>query len=182
MTAPRQAEAGVTLIEVLVSLAIFAVIGIAWLSVLNTVARTGERTDGRVERLAEIDRAFLVIRRDLAEIAASGTRLADGALTFRRLAPDGALQMTYRLQDTTLIREITRDTAAPVAQHMLTGVASMEWQLLDAGRRWVAAWPPPGADGQRPGAAQLTLDLWRAGLDRPQTVTRLFPLPAGQGR
>ena len=42
MNAKRAGDAGLSLIEVLVSLAIFAVIGVAGLTVLDTVARTGE--------------------------------------------------------------------------------------------------------------------------------------------
>ena len=181
MTPARHGEAGVTLIEVLVSLAIFAVIGIAGLTVLDTVARTGARTDGRVERLAQIDRAFLVVRRDLAQIGPSDTRLAEGALTFRRLAGDRAFQVTYRIDDTALLRDIGQGSAAPMAQRMLTGVAAMRWRLLDARGDWIEDWPPAGT-AARPRAAELTLDLWRDGLDAPQTVTRVFPLPAGQGR
>ena len=77
MNAKRAGDAGLSLIEVLVSLAIFAVIGVAGLTVLDTVARTGENTEGRLERLADIDRAFLVIRRDLAQIAPIDVTLTD---------------------------------------------------------------------------------------------------------
>jgi general secretion pathway protein J len=182
MNETRHSDAGLTLIEVLVSLAIFAVIGVAGLTVLNTVARTGERTDGRLERLAEIDRAFLVIRRDLAQIEPSDTRLADDILRFQRLHSDGSWKVTYRLDDTTLIREISLDTTPPVAQQMLAGVASMEWRLMDSGRQMTDRWPVEGAPQQHPKAAELMLDVWREGRDLPQRVTRLFPLPAGQGR
>lgn len=182
MNETRHRDSGLTLIEVLVSLAIFAVIGVAGLTVLTTVARTGERTDGRLERLAEIDRAFLVIRRDLAQIEPSDTRLADGTLRFQRLHSDGSWKVTYRLDDTTLIREISLDTAPPVAQQVLSGVASIEWRLMDAGRQLTDTWPVEGAEQQRPKAAELMLDVWREERDMPQRVTRLFPLPAGQGQ
>lgn len=181
MSETRHHDAGLTLIEVLVSLAIFAVIGVAGLTVLNTVARTGERTDGRLERLAEIDRAFLVIRRDLAQIEPSDTRLADDTLRFQRLHTDGSQKVIYRLDDTTLIREISLDAASPVAQQMLAGVASMEWRLMDSSHQLTDTWPVEGAQ-QHPRAAELMLDVWREGRDLPQRVTRLFPLPAGQMR
>ncbi len=108
MTLDRHGEAGVTLIEVLVSLAIFAVIGIAGLTVLDTVARTGERTDGRLERLAEIDRAFLVIRRDLAQISGLDTQLNEEGLAFRRLDADGSFAVRYFSEDVDLNRQVRR--------------------------------------------------------------------------
>ena len=183
MTARRHGEAGVTLIEVLVSLAIFAVIGIAGLTVLDTVARTGERTDGRLDRLAEIDRAFLVIRRDLAQISGLDTRLNEDGLAFRRLDAEGSFAVRYHADDTDLTREIRRSDPTPMDQLLLTGVRDVQWRLLDGAKRWAPLWPPEGVSSpQRPLAAELTLEVTRNGMDLPQSVTRIFALPAGQGR
>lgn len=182
MNERRHHEAGLTLIEVLVSLAVFAVIGVAGLTVINAVARTGERTDGRLERLAEIDRAFLIIRRDLAQIKPSSIRLTEDNLEFLRLSSDGPWRVEYRLEDKTLIREITLDTATPVAQEMFKGVAAIQWRLMHEERRWVDEWPLAGAEQHTAKAAELMLDIWRDGQDASQPVTRLFPLVGGQGR
>ena len=53
--APLPRDAGLTLIELLVAMAIFAVIGVAGLAVLDTVLNVNARTDGRLERLAQVD-------------------------------------------------------------------------------------------------------------------------------
>lgn len=183
MRQPRRGDAGVTLIEVLVSLAIFAVIGLAGLAVLDTVARTGERTDGRLDRLSEIDRAFLIMRRDLAQATGVDTRLDSDALTFRRLHASGSLRVTYRIEDGTLRREVQTNSPQPVVQHMLPGVAAGGWRVLDNANQWTASWPPSGAaPSARPKAAELTLEIIRDGFAAPQSVTRLFVLPAGQAR
>ncbi len=183
MTLDRHGEAGVTLIEVLVSLAIFAVIGIAGLTVLDTVARTGERTDGRLERLAEIDRAFLVIRRDLAQISGLDTQLNEEGLAFRRLDADGSFAVRYFSEDVDLNRQVRRTDPTGMDQLLLTGVRDVRWRLLDASKRWTPLWPPEGISApQRPLAAELSLEVTRDGMDLPQSVTRIFPLPAGQGR
>lgn len=183
MTAPRQSDAGLTLIEVLVSLAIFAIIGIAGLAILTTVARTGERTEGRIDRLAQIDRAFLVIRRDLLQIGPAAVRLDDSGFGFRRLTGDDAVDVTFVVDDVTLVRRIGQGGDGAVDQALLPGVAAMRWRLLDGAQTWQPVWPPASAEAApRPRAAELTLDLWREGITRPETVTRLFILPAGQGR
>lgn len=183
MRPDRHHDAGVTLIEVLVSLAIFAVIGIAGLTVLDTVARTGERTDGRLERLAEIDRAFLVIRRDLAQISGLDTRLNDDGLAFRRLDAEGSFSVLYHADDSALTRQIKHSDPAPMDQLLLAGVRDVQWRLLDSSRRWTPLWPPEGVSApQRPLAAELSLEVTRDGMDLPQSVTRIFALPAGQGR
>lgn len=183
MNAKRSSDAGLSLIEVLVSLAIFAIIGIAGLAVLNTVARTGERTDGKLDRLAEIDRAFLVIRRDLAQVAAGNITLDGDVLTFRRAAQDQAVNVTYLLENTMLLRRIALPVGAPVDQQLLTQVTMAEWRLMDGRQSWQSGWPTgPNTPGNRPHAAELTLDLRSADAMSPQTITRLIVLPAGQSR
>ncbi|MDF1727665.1 MAG: type II secretion system protein GspJ [Sulfitobacter sp.] len=179
----RAPDAGLSLIEVLVSLTIFAVIGVAGLAVLNTVARTGERTEGRLERLADIDRTFLIIRRDLMQMQGAEVTLDGGSLRFRRQTEEDPVGVAYLLQEDRLTRQIDRPGQAEVDQLLLEGVARSEWSLMDAGRSWQQQWPP-GVDGPptRPRAAELALTLTVEGQGAPQTVTRLFTLMAGQGR
>jgi len=62
MTPIRDQEAGVTLIEMLVALSLFALVGIASFTTLDTILRVRERTDGRLEHLAQLDRAFADLR------------------------------------------------------------------------------------------------------------------------
>jgi len=183
MSKGRSPETGLSLIEVLVSLAIFALIGIAGLAVLNTVARTGERTDGRLDRLAELDRAFLVISRDLAQVTWAQMTLGDDALAFQRTGAPRPFKITLSLQDTTMIRRVDLGTSLPVDQHLLSGVATIQWRLLDHSKSWHAVWPPVALDPRtRPLAAELTLGIWRDGVEGTGSLTRLFPLPAGRGK
>ncbi len=180
MIRDRQGEAGVTLVEVLVSLAIFAVIGVAGLTVLDTVARTGDRIEGRLERLAEIDRAFLILKRDLAQVADGETRLSEDGLSFRRMTGAGPVRIQYRQEGVTLVRAVQSHGGAPVEQALLPDVTQSRWRALDADGRWRDTLVPEGADPVRAAAAELTLQIMRDA-DRPaQTVTRVFVLPAGR--
>ncbi len=187
MSQTRSPDAGLSLIEVLVSLAIFAVIGVAGLAVLDTISRTSERTEGRLERLADIDRAFLVIRRDLAQITRTQITLDADGIAFGRLRGDGdgSVRLAFALDGTTLTRQVDQAGADPVRQSLLNGVIAVEWRLLDGARRWHPVWPPAGADTTAyppPLAAELTLDILQPQSEAPQPVTRLIVLPAGQGR
>lgn len=177
----RVSDAGLSLIEVLVSLAIFAIIGVAGLAVLNTVSRTGERTDGRLDRLADIDRTFLILRRDLMQMDAASATLDAGVLRFLRPLKDGSVAVTYLSADGVLVRRIEGASSGDVDQRLLDDVSTALWQLMDGTGRWHAVWPPvAGDDPQRPHAAELSLDLSLEG-GQVGSIVRLFPLAAGQG-
>ena len=63
----RDTEAGLTLIEVLVALALFSLIGLAGFTMLDNILRVQSGTQGRLERLGQIDRALVIFSRDLQE-------------------------------------------------------------------------------------------------------------------
>ena len=60
---------GFTLIEVIIALSLFALIGVAGFSMLSGVLQTQERTDGRLQRLSDIQRAVFVISADLDQLS-----------------------------------------------------------------------------------------------------------------
>lgn len=64
-----QRDAGFTLIEVIVALALFALATLAGTAMVEAVLRVEEHTAERLTRLADIDRAVLVVTRDLTGIA-----------------------------------------------------------------------------------------------------------------
>lgn len=66
---------GFTLIEVLLATAIFAVISLASFSVLDGVMRTKEGAESKQNKLNELQRAWLIIERDLLQIAWRSVRM-----------------------------------------------------------------------------------------------------------
>jgi general secretion pathway protein J len=166
----------------LVAMSIFAVIGIAGLGILDTVLRTNDRTEGRLERLAEIDRALLILRRDLAQLDAAPVTLTDDTLSFQRAGADRPVGIRFALdQNGTLTRNLADTTGEPVAQTLLTEVSTADWRLMDGARRWQDNWPP-GDDPAVPIAAELTLTLRLPMVSDPVSVTRLIALPEGARR
>ncbi len=59
-------EQGFTLIEMLVALALLALISLAGFALIQTVLNAQQRTDGRLERLAGLERAVYLIDADFA--------------------------------------------------------------------------------------------------------------------
>ena len=173
-------DAGFTLVEMLVALALFAMIGLAAFTTLDTVVRVRGQTEGRIERLGAIDRALTLLSRDLMQaLPGDPARDADGAtLRFRRSGEDGALRVAWGLRDGTLLRTIVAGDAPVVEQPVLADVDALTWRFLDTEPAWHEAWPPDG--GEAGGAtlrgieATLTLD--------GGPLRRLVELPSAAGR
>lgn len=114
----RGNDRGFTLIEMLVSLAIFALIGVSAYQVLASAALVSEREQERTENMHELDRALRIIERDLRQVvnrpvrdefgqkhALSGS--VEGELEFTRggndnplgLARSDLLRVSYSLRE-----------------------------------------------------------------------------------
>ena len=66
---------GFTLLEVLIAIAIFSVISLSGFTIFDTVLSSEEASKIRTERLNELQRAFLLIERDLTQIARRSVRI-----------------------------------------------------------------------------------------------------------
>ena len=176
MTAPRPPdEAGFTLIETIIALALFGLIAIAGLALVDSVLGIRARTDGRLERLGELQRAMFVVDADLDQISAGPIAEKQGTLSFRRHAAslDGRGEaVRYTLAGDTLQR-VVGDDKRP-AQRLLTGVSAARWSYYVAGSGWRAGWPPdPKLADQWPAAVALDVSLGKAG-----DLRRVVDLPA----
>lgn len=65
---------GFTLLEVLIAIAIFSMISISSFTIFNTVLKSDESSKIRTERVNELQRGFLLIERDLLQIAQRSIR------------------------------------------------------------------------------------------------------------
>jgi len=150
-------RAGFTLVEVLIALAITAFVSMMAYTGLSTVMTGVERLRENTDRIYEINRAFMILSRDLRQFTArpvrdefgelepafTGGELARFALSFTRSGwhnpnnyPRSTLQrVNYRLEDEELWRDTypvldrTADTE-PQSALLLDGVESMELAFL----------------------------------------------------
>jgi general secretion pathway protein J len=162
---------GFTLLELLVAMAIFGIIGAMALGGLNAVISQSTQARVQMDRLIALQRTLRLISSDLAGLAPRWVRdelgtqwepplVTDGRGIFllrlsrggwgnpAGLPHRGTLQrVQYRLDDGKLTREYwpVMDHVLgqePRAEELLTGVASLKFLYLDDQGQWQPEWPP----------------------------------------
>lgn len=154
-----------TLIEMLVAVALCGLIGVAGFTMLDTILRANSRAEAAMERVAALDLAFSLLRRDLLETDAGALRLNDTTLTLSEPTP-----LTYSLGEGTLLRTVGEP---PLDQRLIRDVARVGFRVLDIASVWHLDWPN-GDDPAVPAAIEMTVETGTG-----ETATRLFHMLSG---
>jgi general secretion pathway protein J len=164
---------------------LFALIALAGFSLLDAVLQTQERTEVRLRRLSEIQRALFVVASDLDQISGrmEGT---EQSLVFQKIDATGRpFVVRYDRAGAVLVRTVS-GPAGERAQPLLEDVRDVRWSYQIAGAGWAPATPNlnrgataiPGEELATATAAAVrgvAIDLTLAGPDgRPATVRRLI--------
>lgn len=193
-SSPATRQRGLTLIELLIALSVFAILGT--LSYRGTITLLGgnERIEQELLRWQAINRALRIIENELIQIAVPLVADDDASplptliwthtpdahtLSFLSLSPGDSLeQVGFRFEAGQL--EWTRQTSASVAPErdiLLDRIEGVTWRFLSTGG-WQTNWPlptltsaPNPSSPLLPAAIELSLTLETIG-----TVTRVYAL------
>ncbi|AJP72164.1 PulJ/GspJ family protein [Sphingomonas hengshuiensis] len=171
-----QGEEGFTLIELMISMGLFALIAVAGLALVEGIIKVQGRTGQRLDRLADLQRTMFVVSSDLDQIAGGRIEGSGGALSFTRAAPGmggAAVPLRYVVAGGALVR-----SAGPAPQPVLAGVAAARWRFWDGA--WVDRWPVGDSDKDKdrwPRAVALEMQVQGPG-GAPGSLRRVIALPA----
>lgn len=172
-TRPPGDAAGFTLIELMVSLGLFALIAVAGLALVDGILNVQQRTEARLDRVADLQRGLFVVASDLEQIAGGDLTGNAAGIAFQRAAPGMggvAVPVRYATAGGALVRSVG---AAP--QPVLTGVSGAQWRYWDNG--WSDHWPRDEAGKHRwPRAVAVEMRV-ALGSGGAGTLRRVVTLP-----
>lgn len=171
----RRVARGFTLLELLVALAIFAVLATIAYGALNSVLAARRAVAAKGERLAALQTALMVMERDVEQAVPRPVRdelgdsepalfgggtgtvvlglTRDGWRNPLGVARSNLQRVAYAFHDGQLVRESwsildrAPDTAA-YSEPLLDKVTAVEVRFLGPDGQWTAYWPPQSATGQ----------------------------------
>lgn len=180
------ASRGFTLLELLVALAVFALLSAMGYAGLQTLMNSQSIQERHDQELAQLTRALALLQQDLEQAVARPVRDAQGDEVPPLQALDDGVNLIeftragwfnpsrfeapmlqrvgYRLEDSRLIRRTwpvldqAPDTA-PTDTVLLEHVERLQLRLLDAEGSWLNVWPPAGTPLGMPIAVDLRLEL-----------------------
>ncbi len=184
---------GLTLIELLVAIAIFAILGVMSWRAMSHALDSHDKLKAEFETWQHMSRALSFVENDMSQIAVRDinnnttslpalqvTTHQDGSarLVFWRMDGERGTRLTgYDFSDGTLqlLRWTPDDLSQPpVKEPLLTGVTSLRWSFTDgqSSTGWLPNWPPQTERRlEVPAGVKLEMDITGIG-----KVTRTYAL------
>ena len=183
----REPTSGFSLVEVLVALLLFALIGSAGFAILDQILRTQRLTEGRLEEIAALQRSMHVIRLDFEHASNTSLMLNNDTtpptLQLRRSSASSNASealIIYRLDNGILNRVVNSGGDQTTPQPLLEAVSNIQWRFFSNNTGWTPEWPsqdnslPMQQETSNPAAVELTVTLEPGN----ETLRRVVLLPA----
>lgn len=169
--------AGFTLLEMLVALAVLAIIGALGTRALGAIAEGDAQVSAQLRRWSDVSLALGQIERDVSLAIAAPVSSPEAPLAVLRLGDgdagrgqSGVRRVGYRVQGATLEYVVwpAGGNQPPAAYAVLDGVARADWQALGETGTWAPIAATPA--NRLPRAVRLEVALASG-----ERITRIFP-------
>ncbi|WP_223414658.1 MULTISPECIES: type II secretion system protein GspJ [unclassified Pseudomonas] len=173
-------QSGFTLLELVIAMAIFVLLGLASWGLFDGVVRVQRGTTEHEREFRSLQRAVAVIERDVLHATDQPVVLQQSVLQLQRShwrnpldQPRSERQLlTYRLDNGTLWRESQGEGVPSVQRQKLLGdVRDLSWRVFDAQSGWSSDWPS-GRGVKRPMAVEVQFSTGRF-----EAIRRVLLLP-----
>jgi general secretion pathway protein J len=173
-------QSGFTLLELVIAMAIFALLGLATWGLFDGVVRVQQSTATHEREFRRLQRAVAVIERDVMQVTGQPVVLQQTQLQLQRShwrnpldQPRSERQtLTYRVDNGVLWREsLGEGTPLVQRQKLLDDVRALSWRLFDRQSGWLDEWPSGSAAN-----APLALEL-QVSTGRFEAIRRVLLLP-----
>lgn len=184
----RSQQGGFTLLELLLAVAIFALLAVGSAQLTDSMLRADGARQAQADELRALGRALSLIQRDAVQgvfvaelrhaafaVSLHGSRVQ--WLVGAQQAPGAAAQselrvVEYWLDDGTLWRRRrSLEQGEGRAQRLLEGVEELRWRIHAQGKGWLQHWPGAEAPEQAPDALEISLSTARY-----RQVVRVLPM------
>ena len=196
---------GFTLIELLIAMAISSLLAVMAYGGLDTVLEARQQSNESSDRLLQVQKAFLWLKRDSEQTIVRAIRdeygdrqsafsaaehgryriemTRGGYLNPARLSRSSLQRVAYSVEEEKLFRltwsHLDRaQDAEPAIVNLLDGVQSLRFRFLDRDNEWHTSWPPVNTDRTEPEQLPVAMEVTLE-LEDWGLLTRLF-LMAGQ--
>ena len=186
MTRP---QAGFTLLELVIAIAIFVLLGLGCWRLFDAVVRAERASSAHEQALRSLQRAVALIERDVLQVQTSaqlpGLALYPDRLNIRRgnwrnplgQARSELQEVSYKLENDVLWR-YSQGLGEPQVQKqkLLSDVRDLRWRLLEEKNGWRSDWPVGKAAPEKsPRALEVQFSVGRF-----EHIRRVLLFPAGE--
>lgn len=173
-------QTGFTLLELVIAMAIFALLGLASWGLFDGVVRVQQSTATHDRDFRRLQRSVAVIERDVMHVTGQPVVLQQTLLRLQRSHWRNPLDqprserhtLTYRLDNGVLWREsLGEGTPLLQRQKLLDDVRALSWRLFDRQSGWLGE-RPSGPAANAPLALELQISVGRF-----DSIRRVLILP-----
>lgn len=133
----NNSQTGFTLIEVMISMVIFAVISLISYNAIQTYGTHQKLSFEHFEKINALQKMTIFVKRDMNHVANQNITLKTNVLTFESLHNDTVVTVRYFLEDENLVRKEVIEDEDIVRLTLVKNIKKFKIRLLNSDNKWL---------------------------------------------